>query len=977
MSSYDSGKSEIVAWIKSHFPYGSTCLDVGACDGKWSELLGDYLTMDAVEIFEQNIEEHSLRSKYRNVWCGDIADYTYKWYDLIIFGDVVEHMTVEQAQKVLTYADKRCEDMIVSVPFLLPQDELYGNPYERHIQDDLTQDMFRERYPGFRILFLPSFNYAYYVKRKKKIRNKKPKFSIIIPTHNGAKRIRAALNSIIRQHFKDYELIVVCDACEDNTAEIASEYTDNIYIVDFHRDGLTRNAGLDAATGEWVLFMDDDDYYLHEYCLDLLADQAGKDKEDILDFGFVWKNVGYRYPSPDEQFVMVWCRAWRRTFIGNNRFNAEPYGSDKDFYNLMIRDNPDVTVKFWNMPLYYYNYMREGSLSWMEKKKKYLDIIVTHYNEPWEIGKPFFDMLANQHCVEKGNIEITLVQDGEEGALEWNKLFAQYPFQVNVITIPNKGVAAARNAGIAETKAPWIMFCNFDDMLGDVCSLSMYLENFPTDECDVIWSKVVQEQKWYTGTIYLNKIDGVNFSNTDGKMYRRKFLEENMICFDTTSKYYYDYIFNVTVLAIAAPFRIMTLTTDFYPYFKTFRADSFRHTDEAHLNMMQDTLDRDIAIANEFHRRNLEYNYKTSVVKALCRQYYAIYNPDNGDVKKEYSPKLIEFFRNNKDAYYNTSKTDIDPIKAEVEIEVMNFIQNYYNEHKKEYYLVNDEICFEDWINCLKCVIGPKEEEKNEDNLVLYAGDQEILTVKQAVSVTNPRVVVYCGTFDVYMNMVASVKSLLCRTPVDKVYFLIEDDKFPYELPDIVECINVSKQQYFTKDGPNYENSWTWMCMIRAAFPEIFSQYDRILSLDVDVVINDNVSDLWDYDISDYYLAGVPERQRQKTASDPTYINFGVVMMNLKKLREDGIQQPLIDALNTRHFGCPEQDAYNKFCAGHILPIPADYNYTTYSHITADAQKERIIHYAGQKFWRHYAMVKQYSDLSWHDVMKRQAKLHE
>ena len=165
--------------------------------------------------------------------------------------------------------------------------------------------------------------------------------------------------------------------------------------------------------------------------------------------------------------------------------------------------------------------------------------------------------------------------------------------------------------------------------------------------------------------------------------------------------------------------------------------------------------------------------------------------------------------------------------------------------------------------------------------------------------------------------------------------------------------------------------------VVSAAFSESFQNYDKILSLDVDVVINDNVSDLWDYDISDYYLAGVPERQRQKSASDPLYINFGVVMMNLAKLRQDGMQQKLIHALNTQKFGCPEQDCYNKFCAGHILDLPNDYNFTTYSHITGDAQKERIIHYAGQKFWRHYALVKQYADLSWNEVMKRQAKLHE
>ena len=48
MGSYSYGKEEVVNYIKSVFPKGSTCLDVGACDGKYFDLLGDYLKMDGV-----------------------------------------------------------------------------------------------------------------------------------------------------------------------------------------------------------------------------------------------------------------------------------------------------------------------------------------------------------------------------------------------------------------------------------------------------------------------------------------------------------------------------------------------------------------------------------------------------------------------------------------------------------------------------------------------------------------------------------------------------------------------------------------------------------------------------------------------------------------------------------------------------------------------------------------------------------------
>ena len=166
MASLDNGKYEVVAWIKDNFPSGATCLDVGACDGKWANLLRDYLRMDAVEIYLPYIWEHNLVFKYKKVYVGDILDYVYSYYDLIIFGDVIEHMTIENAKSVLEYAYNRCKNMIIAVPFQYKQDAVRGNEWERHIQDDLTPELFEKRYPGFRILCRPSENYAYYIKKE-------------------------------------------------------------------------------------------------------------------------------------------------------------------------------------------------------------------------------------------------------------------------------------------------------------------------------------------------------------------------------------------------------------------------------------------------------------------------------------------------------------------------------------------------------------------------------------------------------------------------------------------------------------------------------------------------------------------------------------------------------------------------------------------------------------------------------------------
>lgn len=162
MSSYPYGKTEVCIWIRKHFPQSASVLDVGACDGNWLHRLPEFCNMDAVEAFIPNLVN---LYGYRKVFRVDIREFEYDWYDLIIFGDVIEHLTVEQAQAVLEYAKPRCKDLVIAVPWLYEQGPIYGNPYEEHLQPDLTPELFEERYPGYEILYdVPEHGYRYYHK---------------------------------------------------------------------------------------------------------------------------------------------------------------------------------------------------------------------------------------------------------------------------------------------------------------------------------------------------------------------------------------------------------------------------------------------------------------------------------------------------------------------------------------------------------------------------------------------------------------------------------------------------------------------------------------------------------------------------------------------------------------------------------------------------------------------------------------------
>ncbi len=196
-----------------------------------------------------------------------------------------------------------------------------------------------------------------------------PRFSIIIPAYNAADRIHKGLDSIKSQTFTDYELIVICDNCTDNTAQIAESYGAKAIPVNFGNDGLSRSKGLDVATGEWILFMDDDDWWLHEYVLELIDEKLRyhNNAMDVLCFSFIFK--GYKYARPNgnrgHHWAAVWNKCWKRSVIGDTRFPNIHSCSDLYFHQDMFAKH--LTIIDWDMPIYYYNYLRPGSISWQDK----------------------------------------------------------------------------------------------------------------------------------------------------------------------------------------------------------------------------------------------------------------------------------------------------------------------------------------------------------------------------------------------------------------------------------------------------------------------------------------------------------------------------------------------------------------------------------------------------------------------------------
>ena len=223
---------------------------------------------------------------------------------------------------------------------------------------------------------------------------------------------------------------------------------------------------------------------------------------------------------------------------------------------------------------------------------------------------------------------------------------------------------------------------------------------------------------------------------------------------------------------------------------------------------------------------------------------------------------------------------------------------------------------------------------------------------------------VYAGTKNLYSDMVTAAKSLAKHSSVDIIYFLIEDDKFPYYIPSFVKTINVSKQKYFPSKGPNVYKKWTYMTLMRCTLTKYFPKLDKILWLDIDTIVQDNIDDLWNLDMNDYYAAGCLEPE--KSTENP-YINAGVMMINLKKLREDNMDDALIKALNTKTYQFADQDCINELCRNKILIIPSTYNANDY---TEPCENSKIRHFAAEQNWRKNPILYQYRNRNWCEMRK-------
>lgn len=168
-NSYTFYKNEVKEYFKYHVHRNTKILDVGPGQGTYAKLLNEIgYKMDAIEAWPPYVDQFNLTNLYRHVYIGDIRDFDYSSYGYIILGDILEHLTVEEGQKLIQDITNKGIRCLVAIPYMMEQDgEEYGNSYETHLQADLSHEMMKIRYPELIELYSNNL-YGYYTNYKVK-----------------------------------------------------------------------------------------------------------------------------------------------------------------------------------------------------------------------------------------------------------------------------------------------------------------------------------------------------------------------------------------------------------------------------------------------------------------------------------------------------------------------------------------------------------------------------------------------------------------------------------------------------------------------------------------------------------------------------------------------------------------------------------------------------------------------------------------
>ena len=229
----------------------------------------------------------------------------------------------------------------------------------------------------------------------------KPAISVIIPVYNAQDGIKRCVDSLLNQSFKNFEIILLNDGSKDNSLNILKEYElkySFVRVIDKQNEGVavTRNKGILLAEGEYIMFMDNDDFVDSDY-LETFYQAIHEKKLDLVIGGYKRVNQANQIifsqdiqQSEWSKYIIMapWAKIYRTEFLKTNNLEFFDYGIGEDIiFNLTAYKTTDkiglLDYKGYN---WYYNNQSISNTSQRGFSPE-IDILVL-FSKILELGQP-------------------------------------------------------------------------------------------------------------------------------------------------------------------------------------------------------------------------------------------------------------------------------------------------------------------------------------------------------------------------------------------------------------------------------------------------------------------------------------------------------------------------------------------------------------------------------------------------------------
>lgn len=212
-------------------------------------------------------------------------------------------------------------------------------------------------------------------------------------------------------------------------------------------------------------------------------------------------------------------------------------------------------------------------------------------------------------------------------------------------------------------------------------------------------------------------------------------------------------------------------------------------------------------------------------------------------------------------------------------------------------------------------------------------------------------VICLCATRNMYAQLQTMIIMLSqTQSELEHIYAFVEDD-FESKPNDLVTFVNVVNYVPILFNDVNNGGHWTYMTMIRCYFTDFLPNESRVIYLDLDIMIEDDISELWEMDLQGHEIAGVVDRyignfNLPYIKYPSLYINSGSMLMDLDLIRKNHTDKKMHNMLNTWHLQFADQDTINLCCS--ILHIDCKWNS---SDATMISPTPKINHVLRTKPW--------------------------